>query len=325
MVEINARNARSWSRFGARATYGAAMLALAGEHPNVYAASADLVSSSGLERFARSYPERVVNTGISEQNLIGVAAGMAKEGAVVFASSFAPFISLRAGEPLRMNLGYMQMNVKAVALGSGVSMAHLGNSHYGLEDMAVMRAIPGLTVLCPADGAEIHQAVFAAAAHQGPVYLRLTGAAPLPVVYQEDYSFEIGKAITLRRDALQPDIALIACGSMVYHALEAAALLAEQGKTCAVVNMHTVKPLDTGAIDDLLGAKQLVTVEEHSAVGGLGAAVAEYLAPLPQRPPHTLLGLPDTFGKSGSYEWLLERYGLTGSGIAAFLSKGKSE
>jgi transketolase len=238
---------------------------------------------------------------------------LAKEGNIVFASSFAPFISMRASEQIRMNLGYMRQNVKAVAIGSGLAMSHLGNSHYGLEDVSVMRAISGMTVVCPADGAEIFKTVFAAARTDAPMYIRIAGAVPNPIVYTEDYDFEIGKAVALRQG---DDVAVISNGTMVYHSLGAAKALEEEGISAAVVNMHTVKPLDTKAIDDVMGAKAIITVEEHTIVGGLGSAVAEYLAPKKNSPPHLIIGLPDAFGKSGEYPWLLERYGLTGAGIA---------
>ena len=318
MPEITSANVRLWSRLGARGTFGAAVLALSEECANLKVLSADLVVSSGLDRLQKAKPEIVINTGISEQNLIGIASGLAKEGSIVFATSFAPFISMRASEQIRMNLGYMQHNVKAVAIGSGLAMAHLGNSHYGLEDVAVMRSISGMTVVCPADGAEIFKTVFAAAKTNIPMYIRLTGIAPNPTVYNEEYDFEIGKAIFLRQGT---DIAIITNGTMLYHSLEAANLLEQEDISVTVINMHTIKPLDTDAINKVLSAKAIVTVEEHTVIGGLGGAVAEYMAPLKNRPPHLILGIPDAFGKSGDYNWLLEKYGLTSHGIAASIRK----
>ena len=274
MMEINASNARQWSRLGSRGVFGQAVLSLGEHYPDLMVMSADLGNSSGLDRFKKTYPDQFLNIGIAEQNMIGVAAGLAKEGYNVFASSFAPFVSMRAAEQIRMNLGYMEMNVKAVAIGSGVSMAFLGNSHYGIEDMAVMRAIPNMTVVGPADCAEIIKTVHAAAEFNGPMYIRLTGAVNNPPVYTEEYEFRIGKAITLRRGA---DVSIIANGSMVYESMKAADLLEAQGIAAGVVNMHTVKPLDKEAVDTAMaGSKLLVTVEEHSVIGGLGSAVAEY-------------------------------------------------
>ena len=314
MVDITPSNARQWSRLGSRGIFGQAILAAAENNPEMMVMSADLGNSSGLDRFKKTYPDQFLNIGIAEQNMIGVASGLAKEGYNVFATSFAPFIAMRASEQIRMNLGYMEMNVKAVAIGSGISMAFLGNSHYGIEDAAVMRAIPNMTVVSPADCAEIFQVVDAATKFKGPMYIRLTGAVNNPPVYTENYDFEIGKAITLKEGS---DVNIIACGTMVYESLEAAKILEEQGVSVGVINMHTIKPLDTEAIKKLIeNSKILVTIEEHSVIGGLGSAVAEYLCQFKNKPPQLILGLPDAFGKTGEYKYLLEKYNLVGPKIA---------
>jgi len=314
MVDITPSNARQWSRLGSRGVFGQAILAIAESNPDMIVISADLGNSSGLDRFKKTYPNQFLNIGIAEQNMIGVASGLAKEGYNVFATSFAPFISMRASEQIRMNLGYMEMNVKAVAIGSGISMAFLGNSHYGIEDMAVMRSIPNLTVISPADCAEIFKVVEAAASFEGPMYIRLTGAVNNPPVYNQNYDFEIGKAITLKDGS---DINIIACGTMVYEALVAAKILEEQGISAGVINMHTIKPLDTEAINEVVGkSKLLVAIEEHSVIGGLGGAVAEHISRLRNAQPLLRLGLPDSFGKTGDYRYLLEKYGLVGPKIA---------
>jgi len=276
--------------------------------------SADLGSSSGLSRFKNAFPDKFLNVGISEQNMIGVAAGLAKEGSVVFATSFAPFIAMRASEQIRMNMGYMDLNIKAVAIGSGIAMAFLGNSHYGIEDASIMRSIPNLTVVSPADCGEIVKTVFAASEYEGPMYIRLTGEANNPVVYKEDYNFEIGKAITLREGS---EITIIANGTMVYESLEAAKILELEGLSATVVNMHTIKPLDTSVIDKAVASSKLiVSVEEHSVIGGLGGAIAEYKTGLCNTPPQLILGLPDKFGKVGEHRYLLEKYELTAKQIA---------
>ena len=276
--------------------------------------SGDLGDSSGLARFKNAFPDRFINIGIAEQNMIGVAAGLAKEGHNVFATSFAPFITLRSGEQIRMNLGYMELNVKAVAIGSGISMAFLGNSHYGLEDTAVMRSIPNLTIVCPADCAEIVKVVHAAAEFKGPMYIRLTGAVGNPPVYTEEYDFQIGKSITLKEGS---DITIFAIGSMVYESLEAAKILDNFGISSKVVNMHTLKPCDYDVIDQAISSsKAIITVEEHSVIGGLGSVVAEYKTQFSKSPAHLILGLPDKFGKTAEYRFLLEKYRLVGSMIA---------
>lgn len=313
MIEINPANARNWSRIGSRASFGQAILAIA-DTPNLLVLSADLGDSSGLARFKAAHPEKFINAGIAEQNMIGVAAGLAKEGYVVFATSFAPFLSMRASEQIRMNLGYMHLNVKVVAIGSGVSMAFLGNSHYGLEDAAIMRTIPDLAVVAPADCTEIFKTVQAAAAYDGPMYIRLTGTPNNPVVNDRDYEFVIGKAITLREGR---DITIISTGSMVHESLEAAKALDTRGVSATVVNMHTLKPLDTAVIDKAIqDSRLIVTVEEHTVVGGLGGAVAEHKASVKGAPPQLIIGLPDQFGVTAEYRYLLEKHGLVGSKIA---------
>ena len=276
--------------------------------------SGDLGDSSGLARFKNTFPDRFINIGIAEQNMIGVASGLAKEGFNVFATSFAPFITLRSGEQIRMNLGYMELNVKAVAIGSGVSMAFLGNSHYGLEDASIMRSIPNLTIVSPADCAEIVKVVHAAAEFDGPMYIRLTGAVGNPPVYTEDYEFEFGKSITLKEGS---DITIFAIGSMVYESLEAAKILENIGISAKVVNMHTLKPCDYDAIKLAISSHQaIVTVEEHSIIGGLGSVVAEFKSQFTKSPPQLTLGLPDKFGKTAEYRYLLESYRLVGEKIA---------
>jgi len=314
-MEINSKNARLWSRLGSRAVFGQAMLAAGERNEKIMALSGDLGNSSGLARFQQTFPERYLNVGIAEQNMIGVASGLAKEGFNVFVTSFAPFITLRAGEQIRMNLGYMKLNVKAVSIGSGISMSFLGNSHYGIEDAAVMRSIPNMTVVCPADCSEIVKVVNAASAFEGPMYIRLTGAVGNPPVYTEDYDFIIGKSITVKDGA---DITIIANGSMVYESLQASKILDANGISTKVINMHTIKPLDTEELEKVIStSKVIVSVEEHSVIGGLGSAIAEYKTKFSNSPPHLILGLPDNFGKTAEYRYLLDKYRLVGEKIAA--------
>jgi transketolase len=295
--------------------YGQAILDLAENRPDLMVLSADLGNSSGLDRFSRLFPDQFVNVGIAEQNLVGVAAGLAKEGYTVFASSFAPFIAMRASEQVRMNLGYMQFNVKTVGIGSGVAMGFLGNSHFGIEDAAVMRAIPGMTVVTPADCGEIMKVVNAAADHIGPMYIRLTGGPNNPIVYSEEYEYILGKAIQLREGS---DVAIIANGSMVARSLSSADLLEKEQVSVSVFNFHTIKPLDFDCLSRIATKhRKVIVVEEHSVVGGLGGAIAEHWITYENPPQVRILGLPDYFGKTGEYEFLLERYGLTASGIAA--------
>ena len=258
-MEINSKNARLWSRLGSRAVFGQAMLAAGERNEKIMALSGDLGNSSGLARFQQTFPERYLNVGIAEQNMIGVASGLAKEGFNVFVTSFAPFITLRAGEQIRMNLGYMKLNVKAVSIGSGISMSFLGNSHYGIEDAAVMRSIPNMTIVCPADCSEIVKVVNAASEFEGPMYIRLTGAVGNPPVYTEDYDFIIGKSITVKDGA---DITIIANGSMVYESLQASKILDANGISTKVINMHTIKPLDTEELEKVISTSKVIVSGE---------------------------------------------------------------
>ena len=313
MIQITKRDAKLWSRLGARATYGQAILEMARQRDDFYVMSADLCQSSGLFKFREEFPDRFINSGIAEQNLIGVAAGMAKDGTCIFASSFAPFVTMRACEQVRMNMGYMQLNIKTVGLGSGLIMAQLGNSHYGVEDGSVMRVIPGMTVVNPADGVEIVKTVEAFCDYPHPAYLRLTGGPGLPMVHEDAIDFQIGKAIKLREGK---NIAIVACGTMVYYAKKAADLLSKKGIEASVIDMHTIKPIDKEALDLEMDKQLLVTVEEASIVGGLGSAVAEYIAPKKQKPAQLMLGIKDAFPHAGTYQYILEQCRLTGEQIA---------
>lgn len=318
-LKFNKSSANLWSKLGSRATYGQAMLSIAKERNEILAMSADLGNSSGLAPFIRNYPEQFINVGIAEQNMIGVASGLAKEGFMPYVSSFAPFLSMRASEQIRMELGYMKFNVRVVALGSGLSMSFLGNSHYGLEDVAIMRAIPNITIVSPADCMEIVKVIHASVTHDGPMYIRLTGAVNNPPVYFDDYSFKIGKAIQLKKGT---DISIIATGSMVHHSLKAAEILELKGLSCDVINMHTLKPIDVVALKKSFNKKKLVvTVEEHTIIGGLGSAVSDFKAMINDFTPQLSIGLPDKFGKTAEYNHLLKIHKLTGSSIAKTINR----
>nr|WP_157213638.1 transketolase C-terminal domain-containing protein [Rhizobium leguminosarum] len=317
---MSSRNARTWSRIGPRAVYGQALTALATENENIVAMSADLGRSSGLDRFSKEYPDQFLNTGIAEQNMVGCAAGLARMGFDVFASTFAPFASMRASEQVRMNMGYMGEPVKLVALGSGLAMAYLGNSHFGLEDVAVMRTVPGLTIISPADCSEIYKTLEACVGFDQPVYIRLTGTPNAPVVYTEDYTFEIGKAVWLTPPR---EVMLISSGTTVGHCLLAAEKLKEADLDVGVLNMHTIKPLDAVALADVARhASTVFVIEEHTTVGGLGSAILDHYnasgMPFPRIVTH---GIPDRFVEAGDYAFMLKAARLDGEGIAGFLQE----
>jgi len=290
------------------------MLDAASGNDKLMVLTADLGVTAGLERFRATYPDKFLNIGIAEQNMMGVAAGLAKEGYNTFTTTFSNFCAMRAYEQVRLNLGYMQLNVKSIGMGGGMAMGQFGNTHYGIEDIALMRAVPGLTVIAPADGGEIVKTVQALMTFEGPAYVRLTGVMNNPTVYTEEYDFEIGKAVTVREGG---DVAIFACGTMVYESVVAAKLLAENGISASVIDMHTIKPIDKAAIGKACAtAKLLVTVEEHGPIGGLGGAIAEYTAQRGGAPRQLFIALPDVFGKNGDYKYLLKKYGLVGAQIA---------
>lgn len=302
------------SRLGSRNVFGTALKEIEPSRQNLKAVVADVMTSAKLTEFYEQAPQKLINVGIAEQNMIGIAAGLACEGYNVFAATFAPFASMRCFEMIRSQLGYMNLNVKVVGLLSGLTGAYFGNTHYGLEDLALLRTVPGMTVLSPADGLETYKAVIAAADINGPCYIRLTGDRGMPVIYKEDFDYKIGKANLLAEGT---DIAIIGTGSILNEAVRASRGLKKNGFSVTIVDMHTIKPLDTLLLDDILSNhRMIVTIEEHTVVGGLGSAVAEYKASKKNAPPLLMLGLPDVFPKAGSPNFILNKYGLTAPQIA---------
>lgn len=320
MMEITPKSAKLLSHVGqCGAVLGLELPELGKTHENLRVITADLGFAAGLDRFKNANPDKFFNAGIAEQNMIGISAGLAKEGNCVVATTHAAFLTMRCFEQIRHNLGYLKYNVKLIGVSCGISKGMFGSTHCTLEDIALMRTIPNMTVLSPADGVEAVKMTEALMETKGPAYMRLTGDANCPMVYQKDYPFEIGKGVILREGR---DAAVIAVGTMVSEALRAAEGLGEKGISCTVVDMHTIKPLDTMLLDELFSSHDLiVTVEEHSKIGGLGASVAEYKAGLSRAPRQIMLGLPDAFGKAGEYSYLLDHYGLTAGRIADAIEK----
>lgn len=305
-------NIRMLSFLGSCGAFGLACEELA-KDKNTVVLTADSCSFGGLIRYAREYPKQYYNVGIAENNMIGIAGGMAKEGLIPFASTYATFIATRCMEQIKVNMGYMNLPIKLVGLASGLSVGILGPTHICLEDIAIMRVIPNVIVLSPADCVESVKAVMWASKVNAPIYLRLSGTMGNPSVYKEDYDFEIGKAITLKEGL---DIAIIATGTMVYNSLKAAKILEENNINAKVINMHTIKPLDIEAVKKCYNARLIVTVEEHSKIGGLGSAVAEVLALDKEKPQQLIIGTDDIYQKAGEYGYLLEQYGLKPEQIA---------
>ena len=293
-------------KMATRDGYGKALVALGAEHEDIVVLDADLAGSTKTGMFAKAYPDRHFNCGIAEADMMSVAAGLASTGLTPFASSFAMFASGRAYEQIRNSIGYPALNVKIGASHGGLSVGEDGASHQCCEDFALMRSIPGMVVICPADGVEAEAATKAAYAHQGPVYLRM-GRLAVPVFHEEGFEFQIGKGEVMRDGN---DVAIIANGLMVYEAVKAGETLEKLGIHARIINMATIKPLDEELI--LAAAKEcgkVITCEEHSIVGGLGEAVCSLLSeklPTPVR----RIGVQDVFGESGPAAEILKLYGL---------------
>ena len=295
-----------------RTAFADTIFEIAAENPDVYLLTGDL-GFSVLEKFAAAFPDRYINVGVAEQNMIGVAAGLALSGKTVFVYSIANFPTLRCLEQIRNDVCYHNANVKIVAVGGGFTYATLGPTHYGLEDLAIMRALPNMTVIAPGDPAEARAATRAAAALPSPCYLRL-GRAGEPNVHTTPPAFELGRALEARQGG---DATIITTGGMLYNAVTAADQLREQGIACRVLSLHTLKPLDRDAVMAAAG-KPIITVEEHSAIGGLGSAVAEVLAELRGVPVWLeRIAVPSEFAQFvGSQSYFHDHYGLSAAQIA---------
>ena len=299
-------------KIATRASYGQALIDLGHKHDDFVVLDADLAAATQTAKFRAEFPERHYNAGIAECNLMGLAAGIAATGRVAFASSFAMFSAGRAYEVVRNSICYPNLNVKIGATHAGISVGEDGASHQCCEDIALMRVIPNMTVVCPADDIEAKAAVEAAYETDGPFYLRF-GRLAAPVINDRpDYEFKLGKGVVLREGT---DVTIVATGLMVAAALDAAAELAEQGVSAEVINIHTIKPIDADLIaESAAKTGRVVTAEEHSVIGGLGGAVCEVLA---ERCPVTVkrVGVQDTFGESGPALDLLAKYGLDAAGV----------
>jgi len=300
-----------------RDAYGETLLQLGKECPEIVVLDADLSGSTKTNKFAKAFPERFFNLGVSEQDMIGTAVGLALTGKIPFASTFAVFETGRAWDQIRLAVCYSNTNVKLVATHGGITVGEDGASHQALEDIALMRVLPNMTVIVPADAVETSQVIRAIINYKGPVYVRL-GRAKVPHVLPDDYKFKIGKAYIFR---IGKDVNIIAAGIMVNMAKTAAQILTEQGIDTGVINMSTIKPLDEDAVLSAAKASRLIiTAEEHSIISGLGGAVSEFLAenhPIPIR----RIGIRDLFGCSGNPKELLRLYGLTAQDIVETAKK----
>lgn len=302
------------NRTETRFAYGDALAAVGRAHPGVVVLDADLYNSTRTVLFRDAFPERFFDLGIAEMDMVSTAAGMAASGLVPFCNSFAIFITAHCYDMIRIQIAYPRLHVVLAGSSAGLTQGPDGASHQSLEDVALMRALPNMTVLVPADAIETAAMTHALANLDGPAYLRL-GRYPVPDLVGPDYRFELGRVVPLREG---DDVAILACGHMVWMALQAAERLAGAGVSAAVANVSTIKPLDGDAVlRHARGARLLVTVEEHSIIGGLGSAVAEVLAETGTPRRLVRIGTPDVFGESGTADELLAKHGLTGEAIAA--------
>ena len=304
---VDDRNIKIWSTIGARATFGIAALEIAKKIENLIVCTCDVSTSAGLDRFRKTLPDKYYDLGIAEQNLIGVAAGLASEGYNVITTTFAPFQTLRCCEQIKVNLGYMKQKICMVGIGSGLALGTLGFTHCCVEDIGVLRSIPNLNIISPADSLETVKALEAAVKSEKSTYLRLTGSSNNPIIYDKDYNFKIGKSVTLL-DGI--DIVIFCAGAITNNCLIAANILKKKNISTKVVNMHTIKPIDKKILDEVQKFKLIVSVEEHNIFGGLGSAIAEYNSTLKNSPKQLFLGVKDDYSKGGTYNFLKERHRL---------------
>ena len=294
--------------------YGKALCELGREHPEIVALTADLGKSTKIGMFGDEFPDRFFNVGIAEQNMFGVAAGMAKSGLVPFLSTFSTFASLRSADQLHTDICYQNVSAKVIATHSGTSFGQAGSTHHAICDMAVTRSIPNLTVICPADGMETVNAVRAAYETPGPFYIRINRGFDRVVYPNTDYGFEVGKAVTLHEGT---DLTISACGSCVFQAIQAANFLdSSDGLKIRVLNMHTIKPIDREAIEKAVAdTRRIITVEDHTVLGGLGSAVAEVVVESGKGCAFKKLGIQDKFAPIGLHEDIMSILGIDSNGI----------
>jgi transketolase len=306
---INERNIKTWSLIGQRATFGLLALEIVKKNDKLIVLTSDVSTSAGLDRFRKTFPDNYVDVGIAEQNLIGIATGLANENFDVITTTFAPFQTLRCCEQIKVNLGYMKNKIIMVGLASGLALGTLGFTHASIEDIGVLRSIPNITIISPSDGLELAKALKSALSHDCSVYIRLTGTANNPIVNKEDYEFEIGKSIEIKTGT---DGVFFCNGPMVFNCLEAAKHLQEDNISISVVNMHTVKPIDKKIILKKIETSKIIfTVEEHNIIGGLGSAVSEVMSEKKNKCKLVRLGINDHYPKGGSQKYLQDLNGLS--------------
>ena len=303
-MEINEKNIKLLSSIGPRASFGLSAIDLLKKHEDLMILTCDVSTSAGLDRFRKQFPKNYIDLGIAEQNLIGVATGLASEKFKVVTTTFAPFQVIRCCEQIKVNLGYMKEKITMVGLASGLVLGNLGFTHCCIEDIGILRSIPNIKILSPSDSLETIKAIEASVEDENSCYIRLTGGTNNPIINTKDYKFEIGKSILMKEGK---DLLIVAAGAILSECLKVSEILNKENISSTVINMHTIKPIDEKMIRDHINQKKLVvTVEEHNIIGGLGSAVSEVMSKLNNSPPLLFLGVNDNYSKSGSYKFLKE-------------------
>ena len=319
LMKLDKKKIKLYSQIGTRATFGLACLDLVKEYENLMVCTADVSTSAGLDRFKKNFSNNYLDVGIAEQNLIGIATGLADLNHEVITTTFSPFQTLRCCEQIKVNLGYMKNKIVMVGLASGLVLGQLGFTHASIEDIGVLRSIPNLNLICPSDSGEVIKALDAALKNKLPSYIRLTGGSNNTIINDDDYSFEIGKSIELKKGN---DICIISNGQIISECLIAAKELDENKISTCVINMHTIKPIDKLKLREIAKKFSLiVSVEEHNILGGLGSAVAEEIVQINNSPPQVFIGVDDYYEKGGNYLYLKDLYSITSNKIFTKIKK----
>ena len=308
-MEINSKNIKLWSIIGPRASLGLGILDLAKHQKELMVVTCDVSTSAGLDRFRKTFPDQYIDLGIAEQNMIGVSTGLASENFKVITTTFAPFQTMRCCEQIKVNLGYMEERVTMIGLASGLVLGNLGFTHFCIEDIGALRSIPNLNIVSPADSLETIKSIEESLNSKKSTYIRITGGTNNPIIYESDYKFEIGRSITLKKGN---DVTIFGCGAILGNCMLVAKALNDKKISAGVINMHTIKPIDREAIlEAAKKSKLIVTVEEHNKIGGLGSAISEVLSSISNSPKQLILGINDSYTKSGAYNFLKDYYRLT--------------
>ena len=312
MIEVNERNIKIWSTIGPRATLGIASLELVKQFEKFIILTSDVSTSAGLDRYRKNFPDNYLDVGIAEQNLIGVATGLASENFNVLTTTFAPFQTIRCCEQIKVNLGYMKNKICMVGLASGLVLGNLGFTHCCIEEIGILRSIPNINIVAPSDSLEVIKSLIEAIKADKSTYIRLTGGTNNPIINKKDYDFKIGRSIILREGK---DVTIFSNGAILNECLLAADELEKKKISTKVVNMHTIKPIDKEEVINAKNSKLIVTVEEHNIIGGLGSAVSEINSSIKNSPKQIFIGINDTYSKAGSYDFLKNKYGLSKNNI----------